>query len=97
MSRKKYQPTNAGKWEWSEAQTVAFNDLKKCLTSLPILAYPDYTRPFLLHADASIFGLGAVLCQRTGGIDRVITYVSRGLSNAEQRYPVHKLEFLALT
>jgi transposase InsO family protein len=37
-----------------------------------------------------------VLYQTIDGVDRVIAYASRGLSNAEQRYPVHKLEFLAL-
>jgi hypothetical protein len=42
------------------------------LTSPPILAYADYSLPFLLDIDASGNGLGAVLHQRQNGIDRVV-------------------------
>jgi len=84
------------KWEWGERQQAAFDKLKQALTSPPILAYPDYSKPFVLHTDASSNGLGAVLYQNFDGIDRVIAYASRGLSQAEQRYQVHKQEFLAL-
>ena len=86
----------AGKWEWGESQQTAFNKLKETLMSPPILAYPDYTKPFILHTDASLHGLGAVLYQNIDGMDRAIAYASRGLSLAEQRYPIHKQEFLAL-
>ena len=66
------------------------------LTSPPILAYADYTLPFILHTDASNEGLGAVLYQKQGGIDGVIAYASRSLRGAERLYPAHKREFLAL-
>ena len=79
------------KWEWGESQDLAFNNLKQMLMSPPILAYPDYTKPFIIHTDACLTGLGAVLYQTFDGVDRVIAYASR-----EQHYTVHKLEFLAL-
>jgi hypothetical protein len=41
-------------------------------------------------------GLGAVLYQKQGDIDRVIAYASRSLRGAERLYPAHKREFLAL-
>jgi hypothetical protein len=66
------------------------------LTSPPILAYADYTLPFILHTDASNEGLGVVLYQKEGGIDRVIAYGNRSLRGAERLYPAHKQEFLAL-
>jgi hypothetical protein len=66
------------------------------LTSPPILAYADYTLPFILHTDASNEGLGAVLYQKQGGNDRVIAYASRSLRGAERLYSAHKREFLAL-
>ena len=64
----------------------------------PILAYPDYTNPFVLHTDASEQGLGAVLYQKQDGVMRVIGYGSRTLNKAERNYHLHsrKLEFLAL-
>jgi hypothetical protein len=70
--------------------------LKQLLVSPPILAYPEYGQPFILHTDASGQGLGAILYQEIEGKKRVIAYASRGLSSSERNYPVHKLEFLAL-
>ncbi|KAI4882368.1 hypothetical protein NFI96_008891, partial [Prochilodus magdalenae] len=68
------------------------------LTSPPVLAYPDFALPFVLHTDASEQGLGAVLYQDQGGKLRVIGYGSRTLTAAERNYRLHsgKLEFLAL-
>ena len=62
----------------------------------PILAYPDYKLPFVLHTDSSLEGLGAVLYQIQNGVKRVIAYASRSLNKSEMNYPVQKLEFLAL-
>jgi transposase InsO family protein len=83
-------------WKWGQPQEEAFNNLRKCLTSPPVLAYPDHEESFILHTDASRDGLGAVLCQKQEGEEKVICYASRGLSRAERNYPAHKLEFLAL-
>ena len=83
-------------WHWGEKQESAFNRLKELLSSTPILAYADYTKPFELHIDASGIGLGAVLYQNQDGKNRVIAYASRGLTKSEKNYPAHKLEFLSL-
>jgi hypothetical protein len=48
------------------------------------LAYPDFTKPFELHTDACATGLGAVLYQKEGDINRVISYASRSLSKSEK-------------
>ena len=82
--------------EWTEAADSAFEHLKKLCTSTPILAYPDYKLPFVLHTDSSSEGLGAVLYQKQNGKLRVIAYASRSVSKSESHYPAHKLEFLAL-
>nr|KAG5712759.1 hypothetical protein BaRGS_029814 [Batillaria attramentaria] len=83
-------------WSWGPEQENAFQQLKECLTSPPILGFPDYSSPFVLQTDASTHGLGAILYQMQDGQRRVICYASRGLSKAERNYPAHKLEFLAL-
>ena len=51
---------------------------------------------FVLHTDACLGGLGAVLYQLVDGREHVIAYASRSLNKAEKKYPAHKLEFLAL-
>ena len=56
--------------------------LKQLLSEPPVLAYPDFTRPFMLHTDASGKGLGAVLEQESeGGGNHPVAYASRTLSN----------------
>ena len=70
--------------------------LKFKLSTPPVLAYADFSKPFVIHTDASREGLGAVLYQEHNGIERVIAYASRGLRNSERNYPAHKLEFLCL-
>ena len=89
-------PVNRPKFIWGEDQQKAFDTLKEALTTAPILAYPDYNRPFMLHTDASTDGLGAVLYQDIDGVERVIAYASRSLKPSEKNYPAHTLEFLAL-
>ena len=83
---------------WCEEHKIALAKLLAFLISAPILAYPDYDVPFILHTDASKDGLGAVLYQEQGGQVRVIGYGSRSLTPAEKNYHLHsgKLEFLAL-
>lgn len=83
-------------FNWGSEQENAFNELKRLLCSHPILGYSDHTLPYELHVDASSKGLGAVLYQKQNGLNRVISYASRGLSKTESHYPAHKLEFLCL-
>ncbi len=84
--------------QWTSEHSAVVARLVDMLTSSPILAYPDFNLPFVLHTDASNEGLGAVLYQEQGGKLRVIAYGSRSLSPAEKNYHLHsnKLEFLAL-
>ena len=87
-------------FKWSTECQEGFDNLKKALTSAPILAYPDYSKPFILETDASLKGLGAVLSQK--GDDntvRVIAYASRSLRPGEKSmrdYSSAKIELLAL-
>ena len=68
----------------------------KCLT-VPVLAFADFKKPFLLETDASIEGLGAVLSQKQdNGRYHPVAYASRGLKGGELKYHSSKLEFLAL-
>ena len=68
------------------------------LASPPVMAFPDFTKPFVLHTDGSQEGLGAILYQEQDGKLRVLGYASRTLTPSEKNYHMHagKLEFLAL-
>ena len=72
------------------------DELLHCLISPPVMAYPNYEDPFILHVDAPQKGLGTVLYQKQNGTIRVIGYGSRTLTPSEQNYHLHsrKLEFL---
>ena len=63
---------------------------------MPLLAYADFLKPFKMHTDACILRLGAILYQNQNGVDCIIGYASRSLSNSKCKYLAHKLEFLAL-
>ena len=56
------------KFEWTEARQVAFDELKKRLTTSPVLVVPDPEKRFTVYCDASREGLGCVLMQE----DKVI-------------------------
>ena len=63
----------------------------------PVLAFADYTKPFLLETDVSKDGLEAVLLQKQeDGQYHPVTYGSRALMPHEKNYHLTKLEFLAL-
>ena len=59
-------------FEWNQDCQEAFEKLKSKLSNTPVLAYPDFTLPFILTTDASKIGLGAVLSQVQNGVERPI-------------------------
>ena len=83
---------------WTEEHSTVLSQLIDHLSSPPVLGYPDFEEPFIMHCDASQEGLGAVLYQRQEGRLKVIAYGSRTLSAPEKNYHLHsgKLEFLAM-
>ncbi|MGQ3348719.1 reverse transcriptase domain-containing protein, partial [Bosea sp. (in: a-proteobacteria)] len=77
---------------WTPSCQAAFEGVKHSLTSAPVLALPDFTKPFELIADASLDGIGAVLQQE----GRPLAYHSRKLSSAERNYTTGEQELLAV-
>ena len=75
----------------------AFDRLKAACLQAPILAFPDFNKPFLLETDASGRGLGAVLSQKQAdGQYHPIAHASRVMNETKQRYHSNKQEFLSL-
>lgn len=73
-----------------------FDTMKNILTSNDVLAYPDFSKPFLITTDASNFALGAVLSQGEIGSDKPIHFASRTLNRAEENYSATEKEMLAI-
>ncbi len=70
---------------WSPACENAFEAAKDLLCFAPVLAAPEFTRPFKLEVDASAVGAGAVLLQEDDrGIDHPLCYFSRKFLKAQQ-------------
>ena len=81
---------------WTPEAQQAFDQLKDCLTSSPILAFPSMKEPFILYTDASQYAMGAVLAQVQNDHERVICYASNALNKAQSRYSTTKRELLAI-
>ena len=85
-------------WTWGHAQQRCFAQLKESLMSTPVLALYNANRETTLSADASSYGLGAVLLQKQpDGEIRPVAYASRAMSVVEQRYAQIEKEALATT
>ena len=74
----------------------AFDQLKHMLVIAPILAHPDFTKPFILDTDDRNHAIGADLSQKVGIKENVIAYASRTLSKSERKYRVTRKELLTL-
>jgi ribonuclease HI len=79
-------------FRWTSACESSFQELKKRLTTTPVLVMPDMEKPFSIYYDASGQGLGCVLMQD----GHVVAYASRQLRKHEVNYPTHDLELAAV-
>ena len=80
------------KFEWTEECQQSFDELKRCLTTAPVLNLPADGGGYVVYSDASRKGLGCVLMQ----LGKVISYASRQLRPHEVNYPTHDLELAAV-
>lgn len=81
---------------WTPEADTAFRLLKERLVTAPVLASPDFSRPFIIQTDASDVGLGAVLLQTFDDGDKPIAFTSRTLTRQERNYSVTEKECLAV-
>ena len=80
------------KFVWDDSCERAFQELKRRLTSAPILIVPERGQRYTMYCDASKDGLGCVLMQS----GKVVAYGSRQLKNHEKNYPAHDMELAAV-
>lgn len=89
--RKKGQPIT-----WTPEADDAFKEIKIRLTSAPVLASPDFSKPFIIQCDASDTAVGSVLYQSCDGIEHPVAYASRTLNKCERKYSVTEKELCSL-
>jgi len=88
-------------YAWTDRHRDQFEDLKKALTSAPVLATLDPEADFILRTDASDTAIGGVLAQKQlfegKMVERPLGYFSRKLHAVETRYPAYDRELLAIS
>ena len=85
------------KFVWTEECQVAFETLKKALVTAPVLAFPQFDKPFILAVDASDESIGYVLSQLDSvNREHPVAYGGRALRNEELRWHITDKEGLSL-
>ena len=77
---------------WTEETQEAFENIKKRLSSTPILAFSDVKESFHSYTDASSTAMGTVLAQVKHGIERASCYASKAYSKSQTNYYAKKTE-----
>jgi transposase InsO family protein len=82
---------------WTEETKQAFEDMKTAIHECPALFFMDETLPVYLHTDASKYGIGAYLFQRTtDGRELPIAFISKTLTDTQRRWHTPQKEAYAI-
>ena len=82
---------------WEAEHQEAWEQLRDCLISARIMAYPQVGRPYKLYTDACDYAVGAILVQEDdNGVERPVQYVSKQLSGPQLRWATIEKEAFAV-
>lgn len=71
---------------WTPEADQAFNEMKRLLTTAPILASPDFSKQFVIQCDASNTAISYILYQECDGVEHPIAYGSKMLNKCQRKY-----------
>ena len=85
-------------FKWEPIHLKAFEQLKKKLTSTPVMAHFDTKKRSLVIVDGSSYGISAILAQKEHNSQqyKILSYASRSLNPVEKRYSQTDIEGLSL-
>ncbi|CAI7834229.1 unnamed protein product [Closterium sp. NIES-53] len=83
-------------WEWGPEQERAVQDLMGAVKNRAVQELPTADLPFTLYTNWSSAGMGAVLAQMKGGMEKVVAFASRSCNVAEANYSSYEGEGLAV-
>jgi hypothetical protein len=75
---------------WNLDYQHAFEVLKRALIDVPVLIQPDFKKPFCFSVDWSPKGVGALLSQKEGKLERMVAYANKSLTIAQRKF--HPIE-----
>lgn len=81
-----------GAFLWTPEAQECFDKFKELMTSCPVLALPDFSKPFELHYGAFGEGVGVLLMQDK----HLISYESRKLRGPERSFNIYDKEMLTI-
>ena len=84
-------------FKWTPERQQAFESVKALLCHAPVLAAPDFGKPFRVEVDASAVGAGAVLLQDDpNAVEHPVSFFSRKFNTHQGGYSTIEKETLAL-
>ena len=85
------------RFAWNDERQIAFDELKRLLTSSHVMAPPDLNRKYKLYTDACGYAVGGILVQESDdGVEKVIQYVSHTLSATQRKWATIEKEAYAV-
>ncbi len=79
-------------FKWTEEHQQAFDDMKRIIAKETLLTYPNFSKPFQIHTDASDLQLGACISQD----GKPLAFYSRKMNPAQTRYTTTEQELLSI-
>lgn len=81
-----------GEFKWNTEADKALYQLKVAMSSAPVLALPDFSKPFMLEVNACTTGIGAVLMH-----DKIpLAFMSQSLSKWHQGLSAYEKKLIVL-
>jgi hypothetical protein len=81
-----FEGLQKGQFTWSTPQLHAFNKIKEALCSASVLALPDFSKPFIVEANASDTSIGVVLMQE----GKPLSFLSKSLGKKVAEMSTHE-------